>query len=572
MQTAELQILPDGTVRCPRFGDVYASTTGAFAQAEAVFLAGIELPRLAATEPRLRLLELGFGLGSNFLATWQRWQQDAPSAARLDYLAVEAFPLTRAQWRALPARPECPAPLLEALIALWPEPRPGLHRLRLDGGRVQLLLFFGDVDAALAAFSGPVHGAYLDGFAPSRNPAMWSVAVCQALKRLLPGGARVASYSVAAALRAGLAAAGFEVQRWPGFAAKRHRLVAIRRGPLPIRAAWPPTLAPDPAPSVAVIGAGIAGLALVAALRDCACNVTVFDPGGWTLRGASGNPAVLLHADPGNDLPDRLHNHALRLALATVAPWAGHAVIRLDGVRSADGRCLEGGWVRPAALAGWLAQGAALVQARITTLVPDVAGGWWLGAGGRRWRFDHVVLAHGLAAATLWPALAPLLTVVAGQIELLRGDFRAYAQVPVLGERWLLPFDDTRALAGASYQPGVRRPRCSQRQRDATLAALRAQHGAQVQGWEAEASRVAVRVVSPDRRPLAGPLARTGAWQRDGWPVTMSGLWASLAHGSRGFASAFLAADLVAAGIDGRHPAVPRDLQLAVDPRRFGRR
>lgn len=567
MQTAQIEIGTDGQIRCARFGDVYASAAGAWAQAHEVYLAGIELPSIAARHLRLRILELGFGLATNFLATWSEWRRHAPQDARLDYLAVEAYPLTRAQWHSLPDRPGVPRDLLAQLVGKWPDPIPGLHLLSFDAGRVRLLLWLGEVSEGLAAFDAPTHGAYLDGFAPNRNPAMWTSDVCRALQRLLAGGARAASYSVARTVRDQLAAHGFQVHKAVGFSGKRERLIAVRFG----RADG---LDPRPvAGPVAVIGAGIAGLAAASALHEHGCAVTLFDPGGLHLCGASGNAAVLVHAEPGTGLPVWLHNHGLRLALSCLrrAALTDPEMLALPGVRASDGTCLEGGWLYPQRLAVRLGEPLALKPSVVSRILPE-EDGWILCSARRRYRFAHVVLACGSGARRLWPSLASRLEPVAGQVELLRGDFTALCAQPALGDRWLIPLDTGKALAGASFLPGVRDRRLRARQTQHTMRTLRAQHGLAAADWTVDSTRAGVRMVSPDRRPIAGPVGRSGAWLRDGWPQAWPGLWASLAHGSRGFVSAFLAAELLTGAILGVHPAVPRELRLAVDPRRFERR
>ncbi|MEL6317941.1 MAG: MnmC family methyltransferase, partial [Pseudomonadota bacterium] len=63
---------------------------------------------------------------------------------------------------------------------------------------------------------------FFDGFAPARNPEMWSTEILRAaFERAKPGGA-FATYSAAGWVRRNLAAAGFEAARAPGYGAKRH--------------------------------------------------------------------------------------------------------------------------------------------------------------------------------------------------------------------------------------------------------------------------------------------------------------------------------------------------------------
>src|SRR5258708_38177823 len=53
------------------YGDGYHSAGGGLAQARPAFLAGNGLPERWARRDRCVLLETGFGMGLNFLATWR---------------------------------------------------------------------------------------------------------------------------------------------------------------------------------------------------------------------------------------------------------------------------------------------------------------------------------------------------------------------------------------------------------------------------------------------------------------------------------------------------------------------
>ena len=65
---------------------------------------------------------------------------------------------------------------------------------------------------------------FLDGFAPSRNSAMWSLELMEAVfDHTRPGGS-FATYAAAGFVRRNLQAAGFTVERKPGFAGKREML------------------------------------------------------------------------------------------------------------------------------------------------------------------------------------------------------------------------------------------------------------------------------------------------------------------------------------------------------------
>lgn len=67
-------------------------------------------------------------------------------------------------------------------------PLPGCHRLLLDEGRVTLDLWFGDINELTSqlddSLNQKVDAWFLDGFAPAKNPDMWTQNLFNAMARL----------------------------------------------------------------------------------------------------------------------------------------------------------------------------------------------------------------------------------------------------------------------------------------------------------------------------------------------------------------------------------------------------
>ena len=296
LQPARVDFADAAAPAAPDYGDLYHARAGALAQARHVFLAGNGLPGRWSGRPRFTVLETGFGLGNNLLATWQAWRDDPARCATLWYVAVEKHPLTRADLARAHARSPLPE-LAAGLAAHWPALTPDLHLVELEDsprGRVRLLLAFGDIAAVLPELVLQADALYLDGFAPDRNPAMWDAAVFRALPRLLAPGATAATWCAAGAVRQALAEAGFDVDKAPGLPPKRHMTVA-RFAPRH-RPAAPPGRAPQPdVRQVAVVGAGLAGAAAARALAGQGLAVTVLDRQPGCARETSGNPGGLVH-------------------------------------------------------------------------------------------------------------------------------------------------------------------------------------------------------------------------------------------------------------------------------------
>ena len=228
---------PTATLYSPLYEDLYASAAGGLAETRHVFLGGNGLPERWRGRRRFVIVETGFGAGLNFLATWAAWRESAPSGARLHYLSAEKHPFSANDLAHVTAAwPEL-ADLAGELQRQYPPVVPGFHRLHFDAGRVTVTLLFGDALEMLRQVDARADAFYLDGFAPAKNPEMWTREVFGELARLARSDATLATYTVAGVVRAGLVSAGFSVERREGFGRKREMLVARYAGPTKTRAA-----------------------------------------------------------------------------------------------------------------------------------------------------------------------------------------------------------------------------------------------------------------------------------------------------------------------------------------------
>ena len=546
----------DGAPRSGRFDDVYFSQQDGLAEARAVFLAGCGLPGKWQDRNGFCVAELGFGTGLNIAAVLDSWRREGPPDGRLSVFSVERFPLKRDEAaRALSAWPEL-AEAAGALLEVWPAPTPGFHRLDLPAFNATLDLAVGDVGWALSQWTGRADAWFLDGFAPSTNPDMWSDAVLDGIAARSAPAARVATFTVAGAVRRGLAQRGFAVEKRPGHGRKRERLEAhLPEVPTP----------PRPLPSVAVVGAGVAGAALARAFAALGVRVTVVEA-ERSGAGASGFPAALVtpRLDAGDGDIAALYAQALTRAGVLYAAthgaviqtgvlqleqaprdarrfvkveaqpgWAEGAMTVLDAAgcsaRLGEPVGCGGLWMRdalavhPAAvLEAWLGD-ADRVTATVDR-IEAVGEGWRLldGAGTVIHRADVVVIAGGWGVVGLVPTMP--LAPVRGQADWVEGVETG----PVAWGGYAVP-TGSGLLFGATHERGETKggPSDEARARNfGTIAARLPQLAARIAAGGAVQSRTAVRATTPDRLPLAG--AVPGA----------AGLFILGGLGSRGFCAA----------------------------------
>jgi tRNA 5-methylaminomethyl-2-thiouridine biosynthesis bifunctional protein len=188
LQPACLEFTRHGDPFSLTYDDMYHSAYGAADQARHVFLGGNGLPERWQGKDRFVILETGFGLGLNFLATWQAWRNDPQRCRRLHFVSLEKHPFSLADLKlAQQAWPEF-ADLAAELQMKWPALTPGVHRLHLAGGQLVLTLYFGDATTQLRAVDATVDAFFLDGFSPTKNPELWTPHFCRGLTRLATAG------------------------------------------------------------------------------------------------------------------------------------------------------------------------------------------------------------------------------------------------------------------------------------------------------------------------------------------------------------------------------------------------
>ena len=411
---------------------------------------------------------------------------------------------------------------------------------------------------------------------------MWTDALMALVAARSAPGARVATYTVAGQARRALAAAGFAIERRPGFGAKRERLEARLPGPAPTE---------PPAPRVAIVGAGIAGAALARAFRALGVSPRVFDAAAAG-AGASGMPAALVtpRLDAGLGGAAQLHAQALARAASVYDALPGaviaHGVLQLEvGPRDAArfAKVAASDLFEPKALALLTGEAAAarlgepaapgLLIAAARVIEPAVVLAAWLPdveratvaaiePRGDAWRLadadgrtvaeaEIVCLAAGAGLAALWPG-APIQSV-RGQLSWADGVAAPHAAAwgayvaPTCGGLMFGATHD-RGDAGTDLRPG------DDARNVGALARQLPRLAARLEGV-ALRSRAAVRATTPDRLPIAGPLA--------------PGLYVLGGFGARGFALAPLLAEHLAAEPLGAPSPLPAPLAWIVRPGRF---
>lgn len=584
------------------FDDIYFNPEDGLAETQHVFLNGNSLSQRFAQTHRFTIAELGFGTGLNCLAAWDLFQRTAPADAGLHYISFEKFPLPQAVLQEsashFPSLNEHSAKLFAHLHT----PSEGIYRLCC--GQMILTLVIGDVRDWLPKMDFTADAWFLDGFAPAKNPEMWDAQLLLQIGQHTQPGGSAATFTVAGAVRRGLAEAGFTVEKKTGYGRKKEMSIGTYASSSPVREKFT-----KPPSRVIVVGGGIAGCSAAAALARRGCEVIMLEATGDLAPGASGNPAGALYPRLSKSWSPamRFYWDALRFMRHQLPRWQADGMtipveytgmlklplnaeeeekLRLLpsqlGLRPGEMRWLEREeaavhaglplptgalWLPdavlldPAALCQWLVDNPRItVHSRCSaTALEHQTNGWQVtAADGTAHTAEHVILAHSAALRDL-PLCAHLpVRWDRGQLSILSADQLNTRPSCILSHKgYALPMPDGDLIIGATHDREL--TDCALRPEDhAENLTLTRQHLPGLLKADAApyTGRASLRANVPDHLPLIGTLA--------------PGLHLSAAHGSRGLLSAPFAAEIIADSITGTPLPITQETAATVSPLRYG--
>lgn len=602
IEPAEVTI-DNGQPYSPVFGDIYATRSGAYGQACCVFLAQGEIVKRWANRSIFTILENGFGLGTNFLATLKAWREDVHHCDRLHYFSIERYPVSAQEVETLAAS-EVRA-LAQELAQKWPPRIPGFHTIEFDEGRVRLTLIFHDSNEIAPKLSLQYDALFLDGFAPKKNESMWNDKLLATFAGRAHQEATVSTWCTSGHVRRALARSGFELEKLAGFGKKSERLFGVMKAPRTRHRRA------REIKDVIVIGAGLSGANVAYTLSKRGLKVRIVDESAVPGAAASALAWGILHPHYSRDdnLLSRLSRQgflATRLRLKSLEK-------QIKEVLYADVGCLQMAHSESVHQEWLLARGAEQpfylppdyaellneVEASKKAGIAIKRGGWWFPTAGMvrvgaycraliqiadvpyrgntrverieatetGWRLvgqwgecideasDIVVACAADSQRLLAPYQSMSIDALRGRITLLRDtDFQAL-KIPVSGEGYIVHMPDGYCGIGATYELDQKGPWTEVQAHEANLekldSILKEESSCVVTG-----AYCGERAVGPGRVPIVGGICDQSFWMdvaRDNpsrvdyenGPL-LPGLWVMAALGSRGLSMSALCSEVLA--------------------------
>lgn len=543
-------IFRDNAPYSEAFGDIYFNPTHGLAETEYVFLKANRLEERFIEKKRFVIGELGFGTGLNFLATLKLWQDLPHPKAELHYFSIEKHPLTLAELQQAHALFPKLAPQAKLLQSQYPPILPGFHIVRVSTW-VTLYLLIGDVAEKLPELEGPIDAWFLDGFAPKHNPDMWSPFVLETLAKRSDLNTTLSTFSAAGTLRKNLEQIGFQVHKIKGFGIKKEMITACFTNSYisPIRP-WLARPASLSGKKIAILGAGLSGLMNAFQLQSIGFEVELFEQENSFPNLQCQNPAMLLrpYFSPNLNFFDQHFTQGFIGMRRFIKEHIPEAIIA-----EKEWECA----VSPAISAAALSQNLTIhLGARVDAL-------------SLKQNFDAVIIATGQFLDFGKPT--------PGQVNIAKGatDILTYQG------GYCLPDGKGNIVYGSSFRHA---PSLEVLNKDSeyNIENLANASLELAQSITPSSAFVGMRYTTPDHLPIVGGLPLHNEWletydrlrfgdKRPHYPACPydSGIFLTLAHGSKGLSSSYMASTIIVALIAGRPLPISLGLWNALHPARF---
>jgi len=612
-----------------------------------VFFNQNDLPERWQDKDQFVIAELGLGSGLNCLLTIREWLKHCEACGvdkTLHYIAIEKYPLSPQSIVELLSRyPELQL-ICDEFIEHYPPAVETTHIRHLFNNRVVIHFKFLDALDALTGENQKVDAWYLDGFAPSKNAAMWSADLFEKLAENSRQAATFSTYTAAGFVKRNLMSAGFDVKKVNGYGKKRDMLKGVFSDPKikALKYADKPWFSLIANASVinstgenrqlCIIGSGVAGLCVAYAMIKRGWKVTIIDKHSNVASETSGNPAAIVYPrlSLNDDVDMSFYTAAYCYSVAMLNRlqkksskqfWFDDGIVqqisekRLNDIiqknqfnksyvdvqtyymgemstvpgesKSVLAKFTSAGVVLPSKLCAVLKEEC---EESLTMLHAEIDGvtntnnKWQCHSDAKQLvESDVLVVANGGGVNSIGLDTVFPVKHVRGQVAVLNAnDISKKITMTINSSVHITPSIGGKHYMGASYSHTNDSLLIDEKETEALLNTLEEMLPGTFESDDCAEAWAGFRIISADRAPIVGAIPEKQFFENEYSDISHGrinksyqpaknhdGLYISAAHGSRGFTTAFLSAEIIAAQINDEPMPVSKKVLDYLSPARF---
>ena len=202
-------------------GEHYHSRHGALQESKHVFLnTGMRYFLEKSGIEKVKILEVGFGTGLNFLITADFCSENN---IQLDYTGIEAYPLKQEMIVDTGYEDYISHDLWDSFTAQYEE----AQKSSVQMGKLCTLKIEPEKMLDFNA-KEPFDVVYFDAFAAVHQPEMWNVESLKHISKFLKQGGVFVTYAITGDLKRTMKSLGFTIEKVPGAPGKREMLRAVK--------------------------------------------------------------------------------------------------------------------------------------------------------------------------------------------------------------------------------------------------------------------------------------------------------------------------------------------------------
>ncbi len=267
------------------FGDIYFNTFNPIKESKFVFASKIY--EILDKKDFFIVAECGFGTGLNFLNLVKIFKK---TDKKLHYVAIEKNPISAKDLKEIYEKlgkfKKSSKILIKKISTIKDI---FINRIKFSKN-ITLDLVIGDANEVLKNLDFKADIWFMDGFAPAKNPQMWSFEIFNEIARLSKTGCIVATFTSARIVKDNLEKNGFFVKKIQGFGKKREMIKAKFNAKILYKNVWfERNFNKIKGKKVLIIGAGIAGIATALELKKLGFDVTITEKENKIATNGSGN-------------------------------------------------------------------------------------------------------------------------------------------------------------------------------------------------------------------------------------------------------------------------------------------
>lgn len=303
------------------FEDIYFNQNNGVEESDHVFINANHLKERWTKHKHFTIAEVGFGTGLNFLNTWKHWDNSKKKNHHLHYVSAELYPLEPKQIKQKLQIFKQLKTYTEELLNHYPETTYGFHLITFPKHNLTLTLLFGDATECYQQWEGIADAWYLDGFSPKKNHHLWNQKLFAVIAQKSRKGSTLSTFTAASEVRSNIQSTGFEIKKIKGYAQKREMITAQLTHTVEkttTKHPWHPLSCHlSPNQSVAIIGAGIAALCIAKSCQQRGIYCQVIDPNPAPLSATSSLPLAIIkpHFSLNNTEPNLFYWRAFQYAI-----------------------------------------------------------------------------------------------------------------------------------------------------------------------------------------------------------------------------------------------------------------